>query len=169
MVLMAVMAGGGLAHATSARAHAATNSALPGWEAVQRLKPGTEVVVEELLTPGDYRKQAPCKLVRVDDVSLTCRPDNRRNQRIVYPAPQVLSVYQVGMRVTAGSWVRIVLFAGLGFGLGCAITDENPDYPLGGIGAAAGGLLAAEHVSKAPTSKVIYQRMEAAADGAVSP
>jgi hypothetical protein len=127
------------------------------------------VVVEELSMPGDYQNQAPCKLVHVDDASLTCRPEGRRNRRIVYPAGQVLAVYQVKTRVTAGSWVRLVLFPGLGFLLGCAITDENPDYPLGAIGAAAGGLAGVEHISKSPTFKVIYRRTQAAADGAVSP
>jgi hypothetical protein len=163
-----LMACGGVADAVSARVQT-TNSVLPGWEAVQHLKPGTQVVVEELSTPGDYRNQAPCRLVRVDDASLTCRPENRRNQRIVYPAGQVLTVYQVKTKVTPGSWARVVLFAGLGFGMGCAITDQNPDYPVGGLGAVAGGLLGAEHISREPKFAVVYWRMGASAGGAVSP
>lgn len=168
-MLAAVIAGGGVAHATSAGAQTMADGVLPGWDAVQHLKPGTQVMVEQLSTPDGYQSQAPCKLLRVDDASLTCRPEGRRNPRIVYPAAQLLTVYQVKMRVTAGSWVRIVLFPGLGFLLGCAITDENPDYPLGGIGAAAGGLAGVEHISRAPTFKVIYRRTEAAAGAAVSP
>lgn len=168
-VLAAAIAGGGVAHTTSAGAQTTANGVLPGWEAVQHLKPGTKVVVEDLFTPGDYRNQAPCQLLRVDDASLTCRPEGRRNRRIVYPAGQVLTVYQVKTRVTAGSWARIVLFPGLGFLLGCAITDENPDYPLGGIGAAAGGLFGVEHISREPKFAVIYRRTEAAAGSAVSP
>jgi hypothetical protein len=168
-VLAVAIAGGGVAHSPSAAAQSLANSELPGWDAVQHLKPGTQVMVEELSTPGGYQNEVPCKLLRVDDASLTCRPEGRSNRRIIYPAEQLLTVYQVKMRVTAGSWARIVLFPGLGFLLGCAITDENADYPLGGIGAAAGGLAAVEHISKAPTFKVIYRRTEAAAGGTVSP
>jgi hypothetical protein len=159
--LVAVMAGGGVAHAKDAGAG--------GWGAVERLKPGTKVVVEELSTPGDYRYQVPCEVVRVDDASLTCRPEGQRNRRIVYPAGQVLTVYRVKMRVTAGSWVRMVIFPGLGFLLGCAITDENPDYPLGALGAVAGGALGAEHISKGPKFEVVYWRTETPVGGTVSP
>jgi len=146
-----------------------SGSALTNWGAVEHLKPGTKVVVEELNVAGDYRQQTPCKLIRVGDASLTCSPDRQRNQRIVYPASQVLTVYQVRMRVTAGSWARIVLYAGAGFLLGCAITDENPDYPLGAMGAVAGGLAGAGRISRKPKFAVVYWRVAAAAGGAVSP
>jgi len=160
-VLAVVVAGGGVAQAKEA--------GVEGWGAVERLRPGTKVVVEELFTPGDYRYQTPCKLVRVDDASLTCRPEGQRNQRVIYPARQVLTVYQVRMRVTAGSWARIVLYSGLGFLLGCAITDENPDYPLGGMGAAGGALYGVGKISQEPKFTVIYWRTEAPASGVAGP
>jgi hypothetical protein len=159
--LAVVMAGGAVAHAK--------DPATGSWVAVERLKPGTKVVVEELSTPGDYRYQVPCKVVRVDEASLTCRAEGGRNQRIVYPAGQVLTVYQVKMRVTAGSWARIVLYAGAGFLMGCAITDEKPDFPLGGMGAVAGGVIGAMDISRGPKFEVVYWRTDAPAGGAVSP
>jgi hypothetical protein len=80
-------------------------SAPIGWDAVEHLKPGTKIVVEQMLTRGDYRQQAPCKVIAVDDASLTCSPEGARHQRIVYPAGRVLTVYRVRMRITreAGS------------------------------------------------------------------
>jgi hypothetical protein len=159
-LLVVVLAGGGMAHAED---HGPSD-----WGAVERLKPGTKVVVVQLLTLGDYHDQTPCWVMRVDEESLTCSPVGKRRQRIVHPARQVLTVYQIRMRVTAGGWVRTVLYAGAGFLVGCAITDENADYPLGALGAADGALYGMMRGAK-PKFTVVYQRMEPSAGGAVSP
>jgi hypothetical protein len=140
-----------------------------GWDAMERLKPGTELVVEEMSTRSDYRQQAPCKMIAVDDASLTCSPEGARHQRIVYPARRVLTVYRVRMRITPGSWARLVLFAGAGFVMGCAITDDQPDYPLGAMGAAAGAAYGAANISKEPKFAAVYWRTDAPASAAVSP
>jgi hypothetical protein len=140
-----------------------------GWDAVQHLKPGTKIVVEQLYTRGDYRQQAPCKVIRVDGASLTCRPEDARQQRIIYPADRVLTVYRVHMRVTPGSRARVVLFAAAGFAMGCALTDGNPDYPLGAAVGAAGAAYGASKISKEPKFAVVYWRTEASASAAVSP
>jgi hypothetical protein len=132
--------------------------------ATERLKPGTKVVVQELGVAGDYRYQVPCDVVRVDDASLTCRPEDERNRRIVYPIGRVQTVYRVKMKVTAGSWARIVAYSGLGFLLGCAITDENPDYVLGGLGAVAGAGIGLKDMSRQPNFEVVYWRQEAPGD-----
>jgi hypothetical protein len=137
------------------------------WDAVRALKPGTKVLVEQLFTPDDYRKQKPCWVVRVDEGSLTCSPVGKPRQKIVYPAAQVLTVYQVRMRLTAGSWARIILFAGAGFLVGCAITDDQCDYPLGALSAVGGAGVGVARISQSFT--VVYRRMEPSADGAVSP
>jgi hypothetical protein len=160
-VLAVVLAGGGVAQAKEAKGANDTAS----WVAVAALKPGTKVVVEQMFTPGDYRAQPPCKVVRVDEQALTCSL-GQRGQRIVYPADQVLTVYRVRMRVTVGSWARIVLYAGGGFLFGCAVTDENCDYPLGVIGGAAGGLAGVGNISRKPKFEVVYWRADTAAGGA---
>jgi hypothetical protein len=144
-------------------------SAPIGWDAVEHLKPGTKIVVEQMFTRGDYRQQAPCKVIAVDDASLTCSPECARHQRIVYPVGRVLTVYRVRMRITPGSWIRVVLFAGAGFVMGCAITDENADYPLGAMGAAAGAAYGASKISKEPKFAVVYWRADTPASAAVSP
>ena len=144
-------------------------SAPIGWDAVEHLKPGTKIVVEQVFTRGDYRQQAPCKVIAVDDASLTCSPEGARHQRIVYPAGRVLTVYRVRMRITPGSWARVVLFAGAGFVMGCAITDDEPDYPLGALGAAAGAAYGASKISKEPKLAVVYWRTDTPASAAVSP
>ena len=144
-------------------------SAPIGWDAVEHLKPGTKIVVEQMFTRGDYRQQAPCKVIAVDDASLTCSPEGARHQRIVYPAEQVLTVYRVRMRITPGSWARVVLFAGAGFWMGCAITDDQPDYPLGTIGAAAGAAYGASKISKQPKFAVVYWLTDTPASATVSP
>jgi hypothetical protein len=136
---------------------------------VKVLKPGTKVVVfEQLFTPGDYHDQTPCWVMRVDEESLTCSPVGQRRQRIVYPARQVLTVYQVRMRVTAGGWVRAVLYAGGLFLVGCAVTDDAADYPLGAMGAVAGASVGIGRGLR-PKFTVVYRRMEPSAGGAVSP
>jgi len=144
-------------------------SAPIGWDAVERLNPGTKIVVEQMFTRSDYRQQAPCKVIAVDDASLTCSPEGARHQRIVYPAGRVLTVYRVRMRITPGSWARVVLFAGAGFVMGCAITDDEPDYPLGAMGAAAGAAYGASKISKEPKLAVVYWRTDTPASAAVSP
>ncbi len=156
LVLVSLLATSGIADAA--------NVVLPGWGAVQQLKPGTKAVVVLQFAPWDYRKQTPCSVMRVDEESLSCSPVGKRRQRIVYSARQVFTVYQV--RVTAGGWVRTVLYAGAGFLVGCAVTDDKCDYPLGAMGAVAGGLLGAEHMS---TLVVVYRQTEAAAGETVSP
>jgi hypothetical protein len=164
LILGFLLAYSGVAQAQDAKRAGGSGS----WDAVKALKPGTKVVVEQLLTPGDYRDQTPCWVMRVDEESLTCSPVGKRRQRIVYPARQVLTVYQVRMRVTAGGWVRTVLYAGAGFLVGCAITDENDDYELGAVGAVAGALAGAERGAR-PKFTVVYRRMEPSAGEAVSP
>jgi len=159
-LLVAVLAGGGVAHAE--------DRGPSGWGAVERLKPGTKVVVEQLLTPGDYRDQSPCWVTRVDEESLTCSPVGKRRQRIVYPARQVLTVYQVRMRLTAGGWVRTVLYTGAGLLVGCAITDDKCDYFLGAVGAVDGALFGALRGLR-PKFTVVYRRMEPSVGEAVSP
>lgn len=144
-------------------------SAPIGWGAVEHLKPGTKIVVEQMFTRGEYRQQAPCKVIAVDDASLTCSPEGARHQRIVYPAARVLTVYRMHMRITPGSWVRVALFAGAGFAMGCAITDENADYPLGAMGAAAGAGYRASNISKKPKFAVVYWRADTPASESVSP
>jgi hypothetical protein len=139
-----------------------------GWGAVERLKSGTKVVVQELGVAGDYRYQVPCDVVRVDDASLICRPEDELNRIIVYPIGRVLTVYRVKMRVTAGSWARIVGFSGLGFLLGCAFTDENANYPLGGLGAAAGAGIGLGHMSRQRNFEVVYWHPEEPGDGAAT-
>jgi hypothetical protein len=158
LILVSMLSANGIAHGA--------NGVLPGWDAVKALKPGTKLVVKVEFAPWDYREQTPCWVMSVDEESLTCSPIGKRRQRIVYSAGQVYTVYQVRMRPTAWSWARTVLLAAGGLLIGCAITDDKCDYPLGAMGAVAGGLLGAEHMS---TLVVVYRRMEPSADGAVSP
>lgn len=139
---------GGVAHAREPRA--------TSWTAVERLRPGTMVVVEQQATVGDYRYQTPCEVIGVNDDSLTCRPKDARSGRVVYPASEVLTVYRVKTRITTWSWVRTGLLGGAGFLVGCAITDDQPDYPLGGMGAAAGALYGLDHLSRKRHFEVIY-------------
>jgi len=137
------------------------------WAAVERLKPGTKVVVTEPFVAEAYPDQTPCQVIRIDHASLTCRPEGDRARRIVYPAERVLTVYQVKMRVTAGSWARLVLFPGFGFLMGCAVTDDRPDYPLGALAGAGGAALAAGHISRHPKFELIYRSTEALPAAAV--
>lgn len=149
LILAIVMASVGVAEAKGPKRAG-------GWEAAERLKPGTKVVVQESGVASDYRNQVPCEVVRVDDASLTCRPEDERNRTIIYPIGPVLTVYRVETRVTAGSWARIVASSGLGFLLGCAITDDKPNFPLGGLGAAAGASIGLGRLSRQPNFKIVY-------------
>jgi len=161
LALAVTMTLSGVAHAKEPT----TNS----WAAVERLRSGTMVVVEQPLTVGDYRYQIPCKVIRVDHDALTCRVKDGSSGRIVYPASEVLTVYRVRMRITAWSWVRTGLLAGGGFLMGCAITDDEPDYPLGGGGAAVGALYGLEHLSRHPQFDVVYWRTDESAREPVAP
>jgi hypothetical protein len=53
--------------------------------------------------------------------------------------------------------------------MGCAITDDNADYPLGAIGAADGAIYGASKISKKPKFAVVYWRADTPASAAVSP
>ena len=125
-----------------------------------------KVVVKVEFAPWDYRDETPCWVVRVDEESLTCSPVGKRRQRIVYPA-------RAGVYGLSGQDAADGMELGAhrsscrgGFLIGCAITDDECDYPLGAMGAVAGGLLGAEHMS---TMVFVYRRIEPLADEAVSP
>ena len=161
LVLAVIMTLSGLAYAKEPE----TNS----WDTVERLRPGTMVVVEQSFTLGDYRHQKPCGIVHVDHDSLTCLLKDGRSGRIVYPASEVLTVYRVRMRTTAWSWVRTALLGGAGFLLGCAITDDEPDYPLGGLGAADGALYGLGHLSRHPQFEIVFWRTDESAREPAAP
>jgi hypothetical protein len=129
-----------------------------GWEAAQRLKPGTKVAVRQPLTPGEFEPRRSCKVVHVDATSLTCTSDGQQGQRVVYPVAQIDSVYQFKLHFP---WIRTVVYAGIGsFVGGGVLTGGNWDHRLGTAGAIVGGLNAV--IADPPGTKLVlvYRRVQ---------
>jgi hypothetical protein len=125
--------------ALSSRVQCQSTPAPTGWNAVERLRKGTRLVVGRTLTPGEYEERQPCKVVRVDTASLVCTPLGGRGSRLVYPARQVASVYVCKAHISPNI-LKMIVYGGAGWLAGGIITDENWDYPLATIGAIGGGL-----------------------------
>ena len=134
-----------------------TSRAPLGWEAVQRLKPGTKVTVRQPLAPGEFEPRRSCSVVHVDATALTCVPDGERDERVTYPVGQIESVYRLKLHIP---WIRGVLYAGAGaFVGGAVLTGGNWNNRSGTVGAIAGGI---EAVIKDPPKTqlvLVYQRM----------
>lgn len=132
-------------------------NAPPGWEAVERLKHGTKVIVRQPLTPGEFEPWRPCRVVHVDSTALTCMPDGQKVQRVVYPIGQINSVYQLKLHIP---WVRGVVYSGLGVLVGGVIlTGENWNGSLAAVGAVIGGLNAVDSDPPKMQRVLVYQRV----------
>ena len=133
---------------------------LPGWDEVERLKPGTKVIVGQDLMPGEFVPWRPCRVVQVDATALTCVPDGERGrqaQRVVYPAGEVRSVCQLKLHVP---WIRMVVYGGIGAVVGgVVLTGENWNTSLGAAGAIVGGMNAVFTDPPKTQRVLVYQRM----------
>jgi len=133
-------------------------AAPPGWEAVERLKQGTKVIVRQPLTPGEFEPWRPCRVVHVDATALTCMPDGQKAQRVVYPVKQISSVYRLKLHIP---WVRGVIYSGLGVLVGgVVLTGENWNGSLAAAGAVIGGMDAVESDPPRTQRVLVYQRVQ---------
>jgi hypothetical protein len=134
--LVVVMAGGGVAQASGRHEQ---------WKSVKRLGVGVAV---EVRSEGQAGVEE-CRVVRVDDVALTCDRekdpdvdwDAGSGARLVFPRNAVEEV-QVW---TDASDRRVLIAMGIGFGIGALVCSEGgpgPAFICAGIGALIGASFA---------------------------
>lgn len=157
MAIALVFAGIAMAQEPSRVASTARVNAPPGWEAVERLKHGTKVIVRQPLTPGEFEPLRPCRVVQVDASALTCMPDGQKVQRVVYPVGQINSVYQLKLHIP---WVRGVFYSGLGVLVGgVVLTGENWNGSLATACAVIGAMNAVSSDPPRTQRVLVYQRV----------
>lgn len=116
VLMMLMMAASGVAHAGGK----ITAHKFERWDAVEALKPGTEIDV----LAGDEAGPESCLVSSVDGGSLTClREDPAKDTRLVFPRSAVreVRVWEVAPNRHIGRWI----LAGVLLGVGVALLVEG--------------------------------------------